>query len=152
MPSPSRYQRETFWHVLEYLEERVDPETRSVQLYATDFAKAVGIHERTLYRYLTDAENFGLIDRKRVATDFVAGRQPNVYTMKVRLADIRERWDEIVHQGPPGPSTADPDLPPSVLPPPPAVRAAVAADVQAVIDELEAGNEDIEIDGWLAGA
>lgn len=150
MPAQSRYQRETFWHVLEYLEDRVDPKTRSVQLYATEFAAGVGIHERTLYRYLTDAENFGLLERKRIATDFVAGRQPNLYTLKVRLSDVRERWDVIVHQG--GvPRREDVEAPPSVLPPPPHVVAAVAADVQHVIDELDQGNAEIEVDGWLAG-
>lgn len=151
MPAHNRYERETFWNVLSYIEERVDPQNRTAQIPAVQFAHDVGISERTLYRYLTDMEDFHIISRRRVATHFVAGSQPNVYTLHVRVADLRERWDEIVHGGGlPAPAN-DPAMPASVLPTPEPVREAVAADVLEVIEALELGDEDIEVDGWLAG-
>lgn len=149
MASRNRVKDTTFWNILSYLHDRVDPETRTYQVDIDTFAHAVGIHKRTLYRHLSEMKRLHLIASRRVKTDFVGGQQPNVYTLLVDPEQIRKMWEPYV-TGPlreqPDPIATDPEIPDHVLP----VEDAVSDAIAETLADLEVTDE-LEADAWLAG-
>lgn len=149
MASRNRIKDTTFWNILSYLQDRIDPETRSYQVDIDTFAHAVGIHKRTLYRHLTELKDLRIIKTRRVKTDFVGGRQPNVYTLLANPDEIRKMWEPYV-TGPlrerPDPIATDPDVPEHVLP----VEDVVSEAIAASLEDLPVDDE-LEQDAWLAG-
>ena len=151
MPGRNRIKDTTFWNIIGYLHERMNPETRSYQVDIETFAHAVGIHQRTLYRHLAELKELHVLRVRRVATDFVGGRQPSVYTLLADPEQLRKMWEPYV-SGPlrekPKPLAADdPDLPEHVTP----IEDAMTAAILEQLEDLEPDDE-LAQDAWLAGS
>lgn len=151
MPPKPRYKTETWWEILAFLDERIDPTTRTVQVDIETFVRHVGIDERSLYRYFAEMKDLNVIAVRRVSTDFVAGRQPNVYTLLVKPDELRELWakNDVGTAAPEAAALHELEVPDEVRPSP--HEDAISADVLATMAAVEV-DENVQIDGWLAGS
>lgn len=148
-----RYESETWWALLEHIERNLDP-SRQYQAPIGVLVKAVGCDQRTLYRHIADAKRWGVLEVSRISTDFVAGRQPNIYTLNVHVDDLRARWSRFFGTNLEPPEVAEADrakpAPEPVMSP---IEQEVSADVAEAVRQVRSTvGTDIEVDGWLAGA
>lgn len=157
-PNAKRYTSERWWRILDVFEELCGKDNEC-QLPIGELVERTGVPLRTLYRFLRDMQDLGVLDVRSTRDNFDNGRLPSVYTLNIRGDEWRDKWEMYVlaydvgyddtpirrirrpieHDAPVQPDAAfSPD------------SDEIAETIREHLARLDAEG-DVEIDAWLAG-